>query len=62
MRVQSRIPFILLASGLLVRNYRQWMSLKYEAVYLHELKDGVHVERIIRRLDTPKNLVISAMI
>ena len=26
---------------------RLWRSLKYEAVYLHELTDGFHAERII---------------
>lgn len=26
---------------------RLWRSLKYEAVYLHELSDGFHVERVI---------------
>ena len=27
---------------------RLWRSLKYEAVYLHELSDGFHAERVIR--------------
>ena len=26
---------------------RLWRSLKYEAVYLHELTDGFHAERVI---------------
>ena len=26
---------------------RLWRSLKYEAVYLHELRDGLEAERII---------------
>ena len=26
---------------------RLWRSLKYEAVYLHELRDGIEAERII---------------
>jgi putative transposase len=26
---------------------RLWLSLKYEAVYLHELTDGFHAERVI---------------
>ena len=30
---------------------RLWRSLKYEAVYLYELRDGVEAERIIRLVD-----------
>ena len=28
---------------------RLWRSLKYEAVYLHELSDGFHAQRLIPR-------------
>ena len=28
---------------------RLWRSLKYEAVYLHDLADGFEAERVIRR-------------